>query len=170
MTVFQERDLEITIPDGIHARRFDGDEHGLSHCMKAVDFVVELADSYLFIEFTDPQHPRAPAANLEESIQDFQSGKLDEELKYKYRDAFLYEWASGRADKPIYYLVLVALDNLTSDDLDTRTDELKRKLPVQIPESVSWPRSLANSCAVFNIASWNRNLPQYPVTRRSDQP
>ena len=29
--------------------------------MKAVDFIVERTDSYLFIEFKDPQDPRAKA-------------------------------------------------------------------------------------------------------------
>lgn len=169
MTVLEERDLELTIPEGVHARKFDCD-YGMRHCMKAVDFIVELDDRYLFIEFKDPRHPKAPVANLEDFIQDFQSGKIDEELKYKYRDSFLYEWASGRADKPVDFLVLVAIDYLTSEDLDTRTDDLKRKLPVHIPKSVPWIRPIVRECAVFDIESWNRNLPEYPVSRRSSQP
>ena len=169
MTVLEERDLELTIPDGVHARRFDR-EYGMSHCMKAVDFIIELADRYLFIEFTDPRHPKAPPKNLKKFIQYFQSGKLDEELKYKYRDSFLYEWASGRADKPIDYLVLVGLDDLTSDDLHTRTNDLERKLPLHSRDSVPWPRPLARSCVVFDIDAWNRNLPEFPVSRRSHQP
>ena len=92
--------------------------HGLSHCMKAVDFVVELVDRYLFIEIKDPQAPQVPNQRLETFVHEFQSGQIDEDFKYKYRDSFLYEWASGRANKPIHYLVLVGLDRLTNAVLD----------------------------------------------------
>ena len=42
---------------------------------------------------------------------------IDEDLKYKYRDSFLYEWAAGRVDKPVDYLILIALDSLTVTEL-----------------------------------------------------
>ena len=170
MIVLKERDLEVAITGAVDARKFDGDEHGLSHCMKAVDFIVELDDRYLFIEFTDPGNPKAREKNRKRFMREFEGCEFDEELKHKYRDSFLYEWASGRADKPVDYLVLVGLDNLTSDELDAKSDDLERKLPVQIPKSVQWPRPFVRSCAVFNMASWNRNLPDYPVSRRSNQP
>ncbi len=32
-----EGDIEIDIPDAVGGGRFDGPEHGLSRCMKAVD-------------------------------------------------------------------------------------------------------------------------------------
>ena len=62
MTVLTESDLQITINDNVvNARRFDDrPNHGLSHCMSAVDFIVELAESYLFIEIKDPQAPQVP--------------------------------------------------------------------------------------------------------------
>lgn len=45
MTVLIEGNLQITIPGAVQARKFDdGASHGLTHCMKAVDFIVELAD------------------------------------------------------------------------------------------------------------------------------
>ncbi len=165
MTVFTEDDLQITINGAIQARKFDDADHGLTHCMKAVDFIVERSDCYLFIEFKDPQHPKAKEKDQRKFVQEFQSGQLDEDLKYKYRDSFLYEWAAGRADKPVDYLVLVALKSLTAAELIARTDELKRKLPLQGPQSGSWTRPIVRGCAVFNIASWNMRFPNYPVRR-----
>ncbi len=53
-----EGNLEMDIPGVLCGGRFDGAGHRLSHCMKAVDFVLELADRFLFIEVKDPQHPR----------------------------------------------------------------------------------------------------------------
>jgi len=50
-----EGDLQLTINGAIGARKFDDDSsHKLSHCMKAVDFIVEYPDFYLFIELKDP--------------------------------------------------------------------------------------------------------------------
>ena len=167
MTVLAEGNLQITIPSGILARKFDDTNHGLAHCMKAVDFIIELKDRYLFIEFKDPQHPKSKAADRTKFINKFLSGNIDEDFKYKYRDSFLYEWASGKAIKPIYYYVLVALDTLTEAELITRTDDLKRKLPYNGPASGAWKRKIVAGCAVFNIATWNKNLPSYPVVRIS---
>ncbi len=165
MTVLREGNLQITINNAIEARKFDDASHGLSHCMKAVDFVVELPDRYLFIEVKDPQIPQAPSEAGNQFVQRFQSGQIDEDFKYKYRDSFLYEWAAGRADKPVYYLILIALDTLTEPLLLRRKRDMERKLPLQGPASVPWHRPIVQHCGVFNIDSWNRNLPEYPVSR-----
>ena len=164
-TTFTEGNLQILFPAGTAARRFDDDQHGLTHCMKAVDFIVELPDRYLFIEFKDPQHPGSLERDRTKFIQGFLAGRIDEDFKYKYRDTFLYEWASGRANKPIYYCVLVAMDTLTEADLITRTDDLKQKLPVEGPSAGTWKRPIVAGCAVFNVSSWNKNFPDYTVSR-----
>ena len=163
---FLEGNLKLEIPDALDGRKFDGAGHGLSHCMKAVDFVVELADRYLFIEMKDPdEHPRVPAAARKAFMRKLQSGQLDKDLTYKYRDSFLYEWAAGRADKPIDYLVLIAVEALDAALLANRRSALERQLPLRGPSGRPWARSLARSCGVFNLASWKRRFPSYRVTR-----
>lgn len=168
MTVLTECDLQITITDAVCARKFDGDCHGLSHCMKAVDFIVEFPDHYLFIEFKDPQDPNASKEKRKEFIERFKTGRMDNDLTRKYRDSFLYEWASGRADKPVDYLVLVALDSLDTALLSRRSEVLESKLPLKGPDNQEWPRPIASSCAVFNIETWNKQFPGYPIERRSE--
>ena len=162
--IFTEGNLQIDIADAVGGRRFE-DQHGLSHCMKAVDFVVELPDRYLFIELKDPQHPRATSESRDEFIEELLSGRLDEALKYKYRDSFLYEWGSGRADKPIDYLVLIALNTLDEAQLVTRTEALVRALPQRGPDGQTWQRDIVRGCGVFNLESWTRRFPDYPVGR-----
>ena len=164
--VLTEHKLQISIDDKsvIDARKFDDTSHRLSHCMKAVDFIVELSDHYLFIELKDPQVPQATETQAD-WCRRFQSGQIDEDLKYKYRDTFLYEWALGRANKPIDYLVLIALDTLAPPLLQNRLRALQQKLPLNGPDDQFWPRPFVRSCGVFNIALWNRHFPQYPVTR-----
>lgn len=165
MAVLVEGDLQLTVEGSLVARKFDNDSHGLSHCMKAVDFIVELPELYLFIEFKDPDNPRSRAESRQEFLRELLSGEMDEDLKYKCRDSFLYEWASGRADKPIRFYVLVALASLSEANLQARTEELRRKLPTGIP--AAWSRSIIEDCAVFNIQSWNRFLPGLSVSRAS---
>ncbi len=162
-----EGNLEMDIPGVLCGGRFDGAGHRLSHCMKAVDFVLELADRFLFIEVKDPQHPRGTPRDCNAFTERLHSGALDEDLKYKYRDSFLYEWAAGRADKPIHYLVLIAVDALDAAQLANRTSSLERKLPLRGPDGRPWIRPVVRFCAVFNLVSWNRHFPQYPVRRVS---
>lgn len=161
-----EGDLQIDFPDAVYGRKFDGPDHGLSHCMKAVDFIVELPDYYLFVEVKDPQHPRATLQSRSGFVADMHSGRLDRELKYKYRDSFLYEWAMGRAGKPIEYRVLIALNTLSAADLLNRKESLARNLPQLGPNNRPWPRLIVDSCNVFNLDSWNRTFPHHPAGRR----
>lgn len=170
MTALIEGDLRIAVPAPAVARRFDGKGHGLSHCMKAVDFVVEQDDSYLFIEIKDPARGPHPEVSAERFSQRFVSGQIDADLTYKFRDSFLYEWAAGRADKPVDYLVLIALGTLETAELLARRDALETKIPIGFPDSSPWKRSIARLCGVFNIASWNRAYPQYRVDRLSEAP
>lgn len=162
---FVEGDLEIEIGDAVRGEKFDGAGHGLLHCMKAVDFVVELADRYLFIELKDPQHPRATPQSRNDFIEELRSGRLDNDLKYKYRDSFLYEWAGGRAERPIEYRVLIALDTLDAAQLLDRTESLVRNLPTRGPGDRPWPRPIVDSCAVYNLDSWNQTFPHHPARR-----
>lgn len=168
MTVLAEDDLQITLPDGAAGRKFDDNAtHGLSHCMKAVDFIVELDDRILFIEFKDPENPSSQPKDQKKFLERFKSGAMDADLKMKYRDSFLYEWALGRATKPIYYLVLIGASTLSSADLLTRTDALKRHIPTTGPNDTPWKMPFVAGCAVMNIDAWNKALPHYPVSRIS---
>lgn len=171
MTVLVEEDLQITLPEGITARKFDDRaNHGLSHCMQAVDFIVEQGDRMLFIEFKDPDHPVARHKDRSRFLGRFLSGALDNDLKTKYRDSFLYEWACGRASKPVYYLVLIGASTLSDAELLTRTDALKRQLPLSGPDGKAWKRPFVSGCAVLNLAAWNKAFPRFPANRISTLP
>lgn len=105
MTVLAEDGLQVTLPSGVAGRKFDDEtSHGLSYCMKAVDFVVELEDRIYFVEFKDPENPNAKPKDSAAFLKKFMSGAIDSDLKTKFRDSWLYEYAEGRAKKPIYYL------------------------------------------------------------------
>lgn len=165
MKTLKEGNLQITFNGAIRARKFDDSNHGLSHCMKAVDFIVEFSDRYLFIEVKNPQSPQAPDKNRDDFIKEFKSAEMDGSLIRKYRDSFLYEWASGRSGKPVDYLVLIALDTLDESLLSNRADELSRNLPVKGAQwAQSWRREIVRKSGVFNIASWERHFPEYPIT------
>jgi hypothetical protein len=168
VTVLAEGDLQITLPATAVGRKFDDEAaHGLSHCMKAVDFIIELQDSVLFVEFKDPENPQAHTKDRTAFIRKFLSGQLDADLKIKYRDSWLYEWAQGRAQKPITYLVLLGASTLSDAELLARTEALKRQLPINGPGDQPWKQSIVQGCAVMNLAAWNKMLPQLPVTRIS---
>lgn len=166
MTILFEADLQITLPAAVAGRKFDdGATHGLSHCMKAVDFIVDLEDRVLFVELKDPENPNALASDRNTFIQNFLSAQLDADLKTKYRDSWLYEWAEGRAKKPVIYLVLLGASTLSDAELLARTDALKRQLPMTGPSDRQWKNPFVAGCAVMNLAAWNKALPQFPVSR-----
>ena len=129
---------------------------------------MEFDDRYVFIELKDPQDPNVPEERRLEIVEEFRRRNINNELSYKYRDSFLYEWASGRADKPVQYIVLIAVDDMQSGDLAVRTSALQRDLPVSGPHGNAWNRPFVSECAVFNIESWNRQFPMYQISRLSE--
>ena len=166
MITLTEGNLQIMFPRSTKVRKFDDEtSHGLSHCMKAVDFIVEEDDRILFIEFKDLEHPNAPEENRIKNLEEFRSGNLDRYLQYKYRDTFLYEWASDNVNKQIHYLVVVAIDGLSEAELVDRRDDLRRKLPLSGPPSKKWKRPIISDCVVFNIETWNRHQRRFPLSR-----
>lgn len=158
--ILNEGDLRFDFAGAIDGFKFDemykSDPkfHGLSHCMKAVDFVVELNDYYLFVEIKDPPNP----------LWYGQGNKKEElivALVTKFRDSFVYRWAEEKLDKPVKYLCLVEADNALVSYL---MKELQRHLPAKGPHS-RWKKPIAQTCVVANIARWNSNFPDWQVSR-----
>ena len=170
MKEYIEGDLRIVCPSNARVRKFDSSSHELSHSMKAVDFIVDWQGELRFIEFKDPQHPGARSGQVDEFIQNFQSENLDADLVRKFRDSFVYEWASmarGMEPPTIHYFVLIALDTLRRSDLFRRTEALKNKIPACNRSPKIWNRCIMEGCGVFNIQAWNHTFPEFPVSRVS---
>jgi hypothetical protein len=120
----------------------------------------------IFLEIKDPDNPDAAERDRRKFIEDIQSGRLDDALKVKCRDSFLYEWASGNVKKkPIHYIVLIGSSGLSDAELLARTDALKRKIPIYGPQGRPWRKPFIAGCAVLNLSAWNKRLAEYPATR-----
>lgn len=165
MPALTEGELEFDFPGAIQAVQFDDGGHGLSHCMKAVDFIVELADRYLFVEVKDPANSKATAEAQAGFVATLTSGALCKALTGKLRDSLLYRWAEDRLDKDVYYLVLLELPQPHDPaHYVTITDALKRDLPLNnVP--ASWTKPLVKGAAVLDMAKWNA-LGAYGAVKR----
>lgn len=161
---FSEGNLEFEFPDALAGFHFDETKqnqphfHGLSHCMKAVDFVIELEQNYLFLavkDMFDPARYRNTSA----------FNHLKNVLVQKYRDTFLYRWAEDKLDKPVIYLCLIELENPIINQL---TKEMQIHLPAGKPRNSPWSKPLAERCLVVNTQRWSRNFPGWPIRRITD--
>ena len=156
----QEGMFKFNFTDVKNVFKFDEDNrmlpafHGLSHCMKAVDFIAEYTDHFVFIEIKNPPDP-AYYSN-EQDITD-----LVKNLVIKFRDTFIYRWAEKKLNKPVYYLCLIELDNTQTLNI---MDQLKIQLPTE-KMPVRWQRPLAKTCVVANLETWNRTFSNIQVTR-----
>lgn len=93
MTVFREGELEFRFPSSVGAIRFDGPGHGLSHCLKAVDFILEFPGFDLLVEVKDADQRGVKPKQLSAFLADLQRERIIGQLVGKYRDSFLYRWA-----------------------------------------------------------------------------
>ena len=156
----QEGKLKFDFTGVVNAFKFDEEDralstfHGLSHCMKSVDFIAEYENHYVFIEIKDPPDPTCFAT--ERNIAD-----LVKNIVIKFRDTFIYRWAEKKLDKPVYYQCLIELDDALTLII---MEQLKNNLPMK-EHFPRWKRSLVHKCVVANLETWNRTFPNIQVTR-----
>jgi len=170
----REGDLEFNFTDAINAIEFDEmrkknkhlpNYHGIGE-MHRVDFIVEVEEAILFIEVKDPDNPKAQQKGLESFFNDLDTGKLSDTFASKFVDSFLFRWAENELEKPIHYVNLVTFDEAQTVVL---SDEITKKLPPSGLRSKRWKKSIYENCQVFNLETWNKNFPQWQVTRISQQ-
>ena len=170
--VLKEGELEFDFTSAFNAEYFDDDRHGMSHCMKAVDFLVEWEAEFWFIEVKDPAYSRIPikykTAQRAEFIAKIKSGYLfSNELGPKIKDSFLYLYLGKNLPaKTLKYYVLLSLETLDPRMLHTSITELSKASCLLGPAQSTWKNQYIDAVAVFNQETWNKKLPQCPVKRK----
>lgn len=160
--ILQEKNLQFDFSRAISAKKFDGPDHGLSHCMKAVDFVVELEKSILFIEVKGS--PGMDATLAAEFLKEFRSGDVvRDKLVPKCRDSYIYASSCQDIQKPIIYFILLGFEKVDAPLLLTQTEELKRVLPLDGPAQGQWKKPFIQYCAIVDLALWRERL-NFPVS------
>jgi hypothetical protein len=157
MTILREKDLEFDFSPCTAAVRFDDPKtHRLPHCMKSVDFIIELPQFIAFVEVKDPDINGASPADVQKFAARYQSGELQKSLVTKFRDTWLYRWASDvhHPGKYLKYIVLLQMKSLNPPQLTALQDALKRSLPVGTP--AGWNRELAEDVVVLDVSAWNK--------------
>ncbi|KPA17645.1 hypothetical protein MHK_002179 [Candidatus Magnetomorum sp. HK-1] len=66
-----ENDLEFDFRAAISAVRFDDENHKMSHCMKAVDFLVEWDKEFWLLEVKDPSSREIPNKFKDKELREF---------------------------------------------------------------------------------------------------
>lgn len=146
--------IQFDFPAALRLLKFDQqdknkpDYHTLHAEMKCVDVVAEFADKDVYVEVKDFQN----RLTGEEVTPDL--ARLLENLKYKYRDSFLYRYGQDKADNPILYICLM-------EHLDRRLlMQLQKRLNQNIPAGIiaGWTREILREVIVVDKKSWNENL------------
>ena len=171
--------FSFDFPDALDVFIFDEEDkskptyHGMP--MKAVDVVAEFEDRYIYLEIKDFSNPKKyrvlGEGNTASKVSQRKSDRfveLKNELKYKYRDSYLFRHAEGKVEKPVGYICLLSLDNTHSGIMQK---ELSRDLPVgKKHPHARWKRAIAESCQVVNLQKWNELFPKWPAKRLPEVP
>ena len=162
MTVLIENDLEFDFSSALEAIVFDEDALHNPSTIKRVDFIAEFNDRFVFLEIKDPDQPGA--ANPEGFKTKLLTGNLIPDLAGKYRDSSWFRTLSGKATKPIHYVVLLSMASLDPALLLTKQDQLKRSLPIT---HTDWSAPCAAGCAILNLEQYKKQYGQNSVRRLS---
>jgi len=168
VNIFNEADLTVDLSSAGNAKRVKNEFYP-SPGWKDVDYIFTDSNITFFLELKDPDDPNAilhPERTI--FLDNLKSGNLDSELSYKFRDTFLNELLSGNRKKGrIIYCVLIAAISLTTVELQIRQTNLRRCLPIQLPEMTNWNDYIADDCLFFNLSTWKQHFPQFPIYRKS---
>ncbi|MBK5941352.1 hypothetical protein [Halochromatium roseum] len=162
MTVLTENDLEFDFSSAMEAIIFDDDALHNPSSLKRVDFIAEFDDRFVFLEIKDPDMPGA--VNPEAFKTKLLTGNLIPDLAGKYRDSSWFWSLSGKATKPVYYIVLISMASLDPALLLAKQDELKRSLPITHKD---WSAPCAAGCAVLNLDQYKKHFGANSVRRLS---
>ena len=155
--------FKFTFESGVTAYIFDDFKnkkskyyHGAS-MLRPVDILIELPNIDLFIELKKyPDISIFQNANSNSSSSQNELISLKNNLKFKFRDTFLYRCAEGKSSKPIMCVTLI--NELKSAERILLEDLLKIELPVGIPEGVPngrWQFPLFDEFYVVDTEIWN---------------
>lgn len=164
MKTIQEGDLIFDISSAIRVEKFDDDSlHGTKSTMKRVDFIIESADEFIFLEVKDPDIPGAK--NIESFKKQFLEGDFIPDIACKCRDTLLFTKLRQEYTKPITYVVLVCMEKLEDALVLPKIDALKSALPLS---HKSWIKDSINSCIILKLGAYKKKYGENSVWRHSD--
>ncbi|ABK43091.1 conserved hypothetical protein [Magnetococcus marinus MC-1] len=148
-----------------------GQGHGMSHLMKAVDFVVEWEQELWLIEIKDPEKSTIPkqhrVAQLESFHQKLSSQSLlHAELFPKLIDSLIYLGLNqGISKKPMRYLTLIGMSSLQPPFLTVLKDALLNLHGGCLlgRPTKGWEKGF--DVHLFNLELWNEWFPHCPASR-----
>ena len=87
MLTLTENELVFEFAGTTMASKFDDQQHRLSRCMKAVDFVVEYDDHDLLVEVKDPDQTGATPERKARFVEKLQAGSTFHPSRVRMRQS-----------------------------------------------------------------------------------
>lgn len=163
--VYEEGGRTFDFRRAVHSEKFDDNRHRLSHCMSAVDFVVELEKALLLIEVKNVNRGIRAQNDCAKYLRKIAEGSpFIDPLVRKFRDTLLYLHCEERVVKPIRCIVYLELPKDAKYPLAPLTSLLSNSLPLLGTKRTGrWKRELAESAAILDRETWNRIFDLFPV-------
>ncbi|MDY3977997.1 MAG: hypothetical protein SOY91_06730 [Candidatus Onthomorpha sp.] len=163
--LLEEEKFEFDFPKAKALYKFDerdiNSPNYHSAPMKAVDVVAEFDKFQLWIEIKEfPPHSIKAMQQTKSTEADkqpkYNKAHLTENLKYKFRDTFLYRLCEDKTIKAIVYICLTNFDDALNGYF---RKELQRQIPAGQVSRNSDKHLIAKSQVyVVNKEAWNRNF------------
>ena len=174
MEMYEEKSnfkLEYNDNLNIKIRKIDKEALTYSHCMKNVDFIIDL-DSINILIFLEIKNYKKLFNDLktEQEKEDFFSkfnySKPNDKESYSYefiqkaRDTFIREYSSNKINnKKIHYYIIINVPDNSESRLITMEKELENNLPLleKIDDKL-YIKPFIHTCNIFYSNTWNECL------------
>ena len=166
----ENADLEFSFPEEVIWEELDKQGVKIPHLMKFVDLVIERKDDILLVEIMDPSNERAPITERQRYFKRLSGNSiLTQELTPKARSSYTFLHLMKRDTKPLKYVVLIGLDAYNPDHQKALLEGFKDCLlaDIRCEADIPWLRQHIADCVVVSVDIWNKEFPDWPVTRIS---
>jgi len=132
---------------------------GITENLSSVDFIAEVEDKILLIEYKNPSIKDADNPDaFREDINKFYN-----KIIKKYYGSIFYLLASNKV-KPVHYICILEAEFFTKSKLRKKAIyKIQKRLPFKLKENAEISDNIIVGFDILSIAEWNERYPMFPL-------
>ncbi|MDR2727738.1 MAG: hypothetical protein LBB56_01300 [Chitinispirillales bacterium] len=159
---FEESGYLFDFTDSILSQKADEPQF---HDLSAVDFIVEMADNFLFVEIKNPDNQKATAKAKREFLNDLKNDMYPYKIGSKYSNTILRSWGRGESfSKPIICIFILEFTNFTAIERKRLRDKIFNRLPFSLNKLAPDGRKHLHSFELLTIDEFRNKFCNFYIT------
>lgn len=138
-----------------------------------VDFILELKDTVLFLEYKNAiaRAVTNPQAFIDKILKPDKKAAFYKNIAKKFGDSLFILWSmrENEQDKEIKYVLLIEHPEIDGRIRKTLRNKIYKQLPFKLSKHKDVVRELISEFAVMNMEEWHEQYSMFPIQEIEEQ-